>query len=949
MRVNEVIQFQIYANGAWEDFTSGILNIGIVRGCQNYRGPQSVVDVGQLQIQSRNPNLDPYVNNNVRYGTRIRILANNVRIYTGVIDGIDVQYRAKEDPIITITGIDMIGSMQKHILSTSFVQQDLTDWSTVELLQELAADQEVANFYNNAIVHDGTDNVNSSINQNITAWNAVASRVITDLGFIYADVNNNINYYRYPRTDPLHPNNSRPISASFDWTGSELSYKTINLNDGFENIVNQLDVTGEGGYWSTIGMTWTPYTSTQTTKVQTPSANLWGRSRDSLTLLNTNGTTITNITDAIFVEVANPVREVYEITFDASRYPEIANSIDLLDNININHLINQSTSIDRKYGIVGIKHDIGYDYWRITYIVKNWNIQETAMATPVISISPASGDQFTDFTFSYTIDPSETITSQYWTLGEGFTSSDPSVTVNYANPGVKNISLTVTNIYGWQKTVTQQLTVGASPPITSFTYSVISYNRYQFTFTGQEAASYSWNFGNGKTSTEQNPITYYTSASPVTVTLTATNAYGSATASQSLTPVVVTVLPIRYVKLLAYRTQDYTYQTPPYGIKELKIYDGATNVAQGKSLTVEERVGSFTSAPTYRDSYYRLVKEDNTLLSTYFLNGVTSQTVYHRCNLINQGHLSNWEQVNRVISGVTQTSRTIDDNSSELDNLPYIMTVDLGSEIFDFTGIEFIKDSTPILGRWRVLVSTTNTPSSTWYDAGIIVATGSTSLTTYTPTTTFPITTSWPTYSTTSNIQPTRYIKIVGNNTAHTLSNFYAGSGVLNFPTTGTGANNDDFWQLGSLYIPNETGASYKLGPSSCSVTVSNFGTYHAGDTLPGGALNDLTTYSNVSWTSTTTPVEIIMDLGTVHYNVGWLGFDTRNSSNVSTTTAANAFTIYLSEDGTTWESLDTLNMKTTGFATIYQRRIYNWQPSNFSQTYYGVPFTKTNRILVKP
>lgn len=941
MRVNEVIQLQLFNGSVWTDYTSGLINLNIVRGCQTYRGPQSIVDVGQLQIQSTNPDLDPYINNNVRYNNKLRILANSVVIFTGKIQGIDVQYRPKDNPIISLTVFDLIASMQKHILTPDFIyQQEI--WSTVELLQELAVDAEVPDYYNNAIVHDGTDNVGENIDVGSIAWDSLASRVISDLGFIYVDANNYMNYYRLPSTDPLHPNNSRPIKASFDYDGGELSYKAINLNDGFENIINQLDIT-------------TPISSV--TKIQQPSIDLWGKSRSSLSILTGEPAKVTSISDAIFVEMSNPVREVYEITYDASKYPDIAKEIDILDNIYINHKIGPTTYIDRPYGVIGIRHEIGYDYWRITYLVRNWNIQETAMATPVISISPASGDQFTDFTFSYTIDPSESITSQFWTLGEGFTSSNPTVTVNYANPGVKNISLTVTNIYGWQKTVTTQLTVGASPPIVSFTYSVISYNRYQFTFTGQEAASYSWNFGNGKTSTQQNPITYYTSTTPVTVTLTASNAYGSASTSQTFTPVAVTVLPIRYVKLLAYHTYDYQWQPTPYGFKELKIYDGAVNVAQGKVLDVEERCGSFTSAPTYRDSYYRLVKEDSSTVSTYLLNGVTSQTLYHRCSSLIDDvmFLKDWYKIDRVINGVTQTSRTVDDNSTENESHPYTMTIDLGTEIFNFSGIEFIKDPYALLLRYKVLVATTNTPSTTWYDAGIITGPGTTSTTTFTPTTTLPVTTAWPTFNPISNIQPVRYIKMVSNNTAFTLANVHVGSGQANrpiYPIDYGPKINDDWWQLGSLYVANETGASYKLGPNSCDVAVrygtSYGGTYHAGDTLPGALLNDLTTYSNIDWTSTTQPMELIMDLGSIHYNVGFIGFDTKNSSNTSTTTSANAFTIYLSEDGINWILLDTLNMTTAGYAKIYQKRIFTWQPSGSTATYYGCPFTTTNRILIK-
>lgn len=56
-----------------------------------------------------------------------------------------------------------------------------------------------------------------------------------------------------------------------------------------------------------------------------------------------------------------------------------------------------------------------------------------------------------------------------------------------------------------------------------------------FTYTGSPAASWAWDFGDGNTSTLQNPTHTYTAAADITVTLIATNAAGSDTATSSIT------------------------------------------------------------------------------------------------------------------------------------------------------------------------------------------------------------------------------------------------------------------------------------------------------------------------------------------------------------------------------------------------------------------------------
>ncbi len=71
-------------------------------------------------------------------------------------------------------------------------------------------------------------------------------------------------------------------------------------------------------------------------------------------------------------------------------------------------------------------------------------------------------------------------------------------------------------------------------PVASFT-SELNGLTVSFTNTSQYASSYSWNFGDGNSSTAANPTHTYAAAGIYDVVLTATNSQGTATATQQIT------------------------------------------------------------------------------------------------------------------------------------------------------------------------------------------------------------------------------------------------------------------------------------------------------------------------------------------------------------------------------------------------------------------------------
>ncbi len=77
------------------------------------------------------------------------------------------------------------------------------------------------------------------------------------------------------------------------------------------------------------------------------------------------------------------------------------------------------------------------------------------------------------------------------------------------------------------------------PPVAQFTYQDMGNGLFQFTDqSGNNPDSWLWDFGDGNTSTEQNPTHTYTSSGDYTVCLTVSNSAGTDTACQTISVTV---------------------------------------------------------------------------------------------------------------------------------------------------------------------------------------------------------------------------------------------------------------------------------------------------------------------------------------------------------------------------------------------------------------------------
>ncbi|WP_245859655.1 PKD domain-containing protein, partial [Methanosarcina spelaei] len=124
-------------------------------------------------------------------------------------------------------------------------------------------------------------------------------------------------------------------------------------------------------------------------------------------------------------------------------------------------------------------------------------------------------------------------TSWLWDFGDGFNDTEQNVSHIYKSAGNYTVNLTVSNENGTNST-SALITVSEKPvtvlPIANFSTNVTSGTvplSVQFTDLSENTTDWTWDFGDGSSATEQNPMHTYAVAGSYTVNLTVSNADGS--------------------------------------------------------------------------------------------------------------------------------------------------------------------------------------------------------------------------------------------------------------------------------------------------------------------------------------------------------------------------------------------------------------------------------------
>ncbi len=618
-----------------DDITSGILNVDIVFGNEIYEGPWQQVDTGQFTIVSRNPSLDPKINPNLNYNSRISFYDTRTNgggeFFRGYVTDIDVQYQRNDDPIITITGTDIFGILQRTLVDQT-MYNNIIAMSTGPTWDGIGF-EEFCNDIGGSIAEFADKYLDTTNLSGLSPWLFFTSyepgvggyttdlleptvllgrspaRYIPEVGETLLEVINkyaqtNLNYlsargtfgygfmdvYPFPKYNGYFWNPQEDPALQFpDYTFSSdpsdnAPYQSIIINNGYNRLTNQIDMANEykildGTETTTISDNFGPITATAPFFIPVEPEQEFPVSKASLsTYFAPSRANLANATTRyardIFQLVAVPTNEIQQITFNNSRYEDVEDefsysSFNLNQFVRIKHQLNSTEIIDRFYDIAGIKHSITPDEWNMTFTLKP-SVREYVFNyqgyKPRIEMNSLTGDTNFNFTGTIVDYPIENIAVTQWCLNapeanngafyypstvnfpverykDGIIRSGLTQTWNFDDDGILAAYDFETNKYGgygpgiWTVycyivltngfviIAEETLTVGTPVVEADFGWTQNLTNNFgQVSFidtsvnneTG-EPDSYFWDFGDGTTSTERNPVKVY-DPSPSTTT-----------------------------------------------------------------------------------------------------------------------------------------------------------------------------------------------------------------------------------------------------------------------------------------------------------------------------------------------------------------------------------------------------------------------------------------------
>ncbi|GEM_PF-834525 len=220
---------------------------------------------------------------------------------------------------------------------------------------------------------------------------------------------------------------------------------------------------------------------------------------------------------------------------------------------------------------------------------------KTTELDPAFEFSPTSPEvgmtvQFTDHT---TGNP----TSWQWDFGDGGTSTQQNPQHQYQSAGTFNVTLTVSNGMS-TKSLTKSISVlPVLNPGFNYTPSVPEAGEsIQFTDTSTgNPISWSWSFGDGATSTAQNPSHAYSAAGTYTVTLQVSNGAYTKNTSKSITVLAPVTVDFTLSPSAPVVNQDVVFTNQTSGSVDSYLW----NFGDGSSSTAKDPTHKFTSAGSY--------------------------------------------------------------------------------------------------------------------------------------------------------------------------------------------------------------------------------------------------------------------------------------------------------------------------------------------------------------
>lgn len=193
------------------------------------------------------------------------------------------------------------------------------------------------------------------------------------------------------------------------------------------------------------------------------------------------------------------------------------------------------------------------------------------------------------------VDQSVGATSWSWDFGDGSQSTERNPIHTYASTGTYTVVLTATNAAGSAQ-ASQVVTIAAGlAPEAAFAYSVSGYQANFVDKSKNSPTSWLWNFGDGTSSTQQNPVHVYKAAGQYTVTLTATNDNGS----NSTSDIVKITAPAAPVANFTFTTSKDSLQVNFLDASTGGPTSWSWKFGDGKTSGLQNPVHTYEVAGTY--------------------------------------------------------------------------------------------------------------------------------------------------------------------------------------------------------------------------------------------------------------------------------------------------------------------------------------------------------------
>jgi PKD repeat protein len=139
--------------------------------------------------------------------------------------------------------------------------------------------------------------------------------------------------------------------------------------------------------------------------------------------------------------------------------------------------------------------------------------------------------------YTFTTDFPETATIWSWDFGDGSTATQANVMHTYATPGTYEVCLTATNECGVSDTLCRIESVGCPAPNAAFEHAADLLSVSFFDASSNNPSQWAWDFGDGNSSTQQNPSHTYSTPGSYEACLSTSSICGS---DEFCTSVIVT-------------------------------------------------------------------------------------------------------------------------------------------------------------------------------------------------------------------------------------------------------------------------------------------------------------------------------------------------------------------------------------------------------------------------